>query len=469
MAALGVAAVVLAETSLVEAPDPQSVASGVWLIPGGIRPNRQPDGNSVVFEAPEGLVVIDTGRHAWHREAILSLARAQRKDVVAIVNTHWHLDHVSGNPDLRAAYPQVRVHASSAIDGALTGFLPASAADSAAYLDDPKIPEETREDIRADLLTIQNGGALKPDVVIAASGTTALGGLALRISLVPDAVTAGDVWIYDSARRVAVLGDLVTLPAPFLDTACPQGWKAALDAVAATPFEVAIPGHGAPMSRAQFLLYQAAFEAFIDCSGSTTTGDCWARMCGSTSRRGEWPPPTSTCCGPMAGAAGTAPSRRRSPVLERFHRTLAQARAPLREQFPQHGAVAPGFFRAVAPNREIRRVRQRRERVEQRPVVRVLHLCTVTPNEDLPASLVAGRHGRLCRLEQVFARREVRQPDVVEVARRVLALRHATRWPPHRTDPQPFAGHALAAESNDPDRHATPPLQQWIRTALTSD
>jgi glyoxylase-like metal-dependent hydrolase (beta-lactamase superfamily II) len=277
-AALGIAAVSLAATSPVAAPEPQEVTPGVWMIPGGIRPNRQPDGNTVVFEAPEGLVVVDTGRHAWHREAILSLARERKEDIIAIVNTHWHLDHVSGNPDLRAAYPRLRVYASDAIDGALTGFLSASAADSAAYLEDPQIPEETREDIRADLLTILNGGALKPDVVIAASGTTALGGLALRISLVPDAVTAGDVWIYDSARRVAVLGDLVTLPAPFLDTACPQGWKAALDAVAATPFEVAIPGHGAPMSRAQFLLYQAAFEAFIDCSGSTTTGEsCAAR------------------------------------------------------------------------------------------------------------------------------------------------------------------------------------------------
>jgi glyoxylase-like metal-dependent hydrolase (beta-lactamase superfamily II) len=252
------------------------------MIPGGIRPNRQPDGNSVILEAPEGLVVVDTGRHAWHREAILSLARAKKKDIVAIVNTHWHLDHVSGNPDLRAAHPGLRVHSSAAIDGALTGFLPASAADSAAYLDDPKIPEETREDIRADLLTIQNGGALKPDVVIAASGTTALGGLALRISFVPDAVTAGDVWLYDPTRRVAVLGDLVTLPAPFFDTACPQGWKAALDAVASTPFEVAIPGHGAPMTRAQFLLYQSAFESFIECSGSTSAGDeCAARWADS--------------------------------------------------------------------------------------------------------------------------------------------------------------------------------------------
>ncbi len=276
--ALGIAAVAPAAPPPFAPPVPQQVAPGVWMIPGGIRPNRQPDGNSVIFEAPEGLVVVDTGRHAWHREAILLLARARTKDIVAIVNTHWHLDHVSGNPVLRAAYPGLRVHASGAIDGALTGFLRSSADDSAAYLDDPGIPEEMREDIRADLLTIQNGAALKPDVVIPASGTTAFGGLALRVNLVPDAVTAGDVWLYDSTRRVAVLGDLVTLPAPFLDTACPQGWGGALDEVAATPLEVAIPGHGAPMTRAQFLLYRTAFQAFIECSGSTSDGDeCAAR------------------------------------------------------------------------------------------------------------------------------------------------------------------------------------------------
>jgi hypothetical protein len=70
-----------------------------------------------------------------------------------------------------------------------------------------------------------------------------------------------------------VLGDLVTLPAPFLDTACPEGWQAALRQVAATPFEVAIPGHGGPLTRAQFLLYQTAFEAFIACSNSARPED----------------------------------------------------------------------------------------------------------------------------------------------------------------------------------------------------
>ena len=35
-----------AATPPVAAPEPQEVAPGVWLIPGGILPNRQPDGNS---------------------------------------------------------------------------------------------------------------------------------------------------------------------------------------------------------------------------------------------------------------------------------------------------------------------------------------------------------------------------------------------------------------------------------------
>ncbi len=267
-------------TNPVAAPAPRDVAPGVWLVPGGIPPDRQPDGNSVIFAAPAGLIVVDTGRHSWQREAILALAHAQKKEIVAIVNTHWHLDHVSGNPDLRAAYPGLRVYASNAIDGALEDFFPSSVKDSAAYLDDPQIPQETRDDIRGDLLTIQNGAALRPDEVISDSGTMALGGRPLRINLARDAATAGDVWLYDENSRVAVLGDLVTLPAPFLDTACPEGWKVALQQVADTPFEMAIPGHGGPMTRAQFQLYQAAFDAFIVCASSARPqGECasdWA-------------------------------------------------------------------------------------------------------------------------------------------------------------------------------------------------
>lgn len=268
-ATVTVAGMAWADDGPVPLPTPQDLLPGIWMIPGGMLPGRQPDGNSVIVQAPAGLVVVDTGRHAWHREAILELARTRKRDIVAVVNTHWHLDHVSGNPALRAAYPELLVYASDAIDGALSGFLARSAASAAAYLDDPQVAEAMREDIRGDLATIRNGAALRPDVVVTASATMSLGGRALGIHLAPDAATSGDVWLYDEKTRVAVLGDLVTLPAPFLDTACPDGWRHALGQVAGTDFEVAIPGHGAAMNRARFLAYRGAFDAFIECSNST--------------------------------------------------------------------------------------------------------------------------------------------------------------------------------------------------------
>jgi glyoxylase-like metal-dependent hydrolase (beta-lactamase superfamily II) len=247
---------------------PLAVAEGVWLIPGGVREDRQPDGNTIVFDAPRGLVVIDTGRHGWHRNAIVGLARERREDLVAIVNTHWHLDHVSGNPALRQAYPKLRVYASNAIDDALTGFLAKSARESAEYLKDESIPAPMREDIAADAATVANGAALRPDVVIDRTGPQELGGRTLELHLARDAVTAGDVWLYDPLSKIAVLGDLVTLPAPYLDTACPQGWLDALEDVERTEFQTAIPGHGAPMSRTQVAQYRSALGAFIDCAAS---------------------------------------------------------------------------------------------------------------------------------------------------------------------------------------------------------
>ena len=250
-------------------PKAQSIAKGVWLIAGSMLPNRQPDGNTIVFDAPEGLIVMDTGRHKWHRDAILDFAKAQKKPIAAIINSHWHLDHVSGNPDLRAAYPGLKVYASNAIDGALTGFLKKSAAEAQPYLDSGKLPPETAEDVRGDIATTKNGNALRPDIVVAKSETRIIAGKSLAVNLAPNAATDGDVWIYDPATKIAASGDVITLPAPFLDTACPAGWSKALGEIDRTAFTTIIPGHGAPMDRAQFATYRKAFDDLIACSAST--------------------------------------------------------------------------------------------------------------------------------------------------------------------------------------------------------
>jgi glyoxylase-like metal-dependent hydrolase (beta-lactamase superfamily II) len=256
---------------------PVPVAPGTWLIPGGYDPGRQPDGNSVIWQGASGLIVLDTGRHAAHSDAIIAFADAQTLPVAAIINSHWHLDHVSGNPRLKARWPQANVYASNAIDDALNGFLKRSAEQSRAMLVANQLPPDMAEDVKGDLATIEQGDALKPDVVIDKSQDLDLAGHALRLNLVRGAATMGDVWVYDARTKVVAAGDLVTLPVPFLDTACPEGWSRALGTIAATDFTTLIPGHGAPMTRADFRRYSTAFDRLRSCaaSGAKDCGDNW--------------------------------------------------------------------------------------------------------------------------------------------------------------------------------------------------
>ncbi|MEP7118934.1 MAG: MBL fold metallo-hydrolase, partial [Acidobacteriota bacterium] len=106
-------------------PRASELAPATFLLPGAILPERGPDGNTVVLVGPEGLVVIDTGRHPWHSDGIVTFAKAQGRPITAIVNTHWHLDHASGNRRLKAAYPQARVYTTTAVNAAIGpgGFL----------------------------------------------------------------------------------------------------------------------------------------------------------------------------------------------------------------------------------------------------------------------------------------------------------------------------------------------------------
>jgi len=248
----------------------QELAPGIHLVPGTFSPGSQPDGNSIILDAPDGLVVMDTGRHATHVQRIIDYARGVKRPVVAIVNSHWHLDHVGGNAALRRAFPKVRVYASDAIKEARTGFL----ASYRKQLDDAvkNTPDpEKRDAFAAEMRLIDQGATLEPDEVLRQPGTRTIGGRALEIGLESRAVTAGDVWLFDPRSRVLLAGDLVTLPAPLLDTACPARWKASLDRLANVNFRLLVPGHGTPMSRADFDAYRAAFSNLVACGGTSNS------------------------------------------------------------------------------------------------------------------------------------------------------------------------------------------------------
>jgi glyoxylase-like metal-dependent hydrolase (beta-lactamase superfamily II) len=84
-------------------------------------------------------------------------------------------------------------------------------------------------------------------------------------------VTAGDVWLFDPSTRVLASGDLVTLPAPLFDTACPARWSAALGRLAQVNFKTLIPGHGAPMQGKDFAIYRRAFDRLLACANGKET------------------------------------------------------------------------------------------------------------------------------------------------------------------------------------------------------
>lgn len=244
-----------------------TLAKDVHLLPDRFEPGSQPDGNSLLLEGTDGIIVFDTGRHVEHSAALIAWARRQGRPIVAIINSHWHLDHLGGNAPLRRAYPKLQAYASAAVNRALTTRLQRSEARLRARIDDPATDEATRRMLRIELdIVVQRDALMSDHFLDGPPHEMAVGGRALQIGVEVGAVSGGDAWVLDRASGILAVGDFVTLPVPFLDTACAPGWRAAMGRIESLPFERMVPGHGPVMSREDFRRYRMAFERLLDCA-----------------------------------------------------------------------------------------------------------------------------------------------------------------------------------------------------------
>src|SRR4051812_7982892 len=90
---------VQASRSLACVSDFTEVADRVW-----VARYEAYDVNVSVVEGDAGLVVVDTNAADGIGQTLEDLRRLSSRPVVAIVNTHWHFDHVDGNATFRTAY-----------------------------------------------------------------------------------------------------------------------------------------------------------------------------------------------------------------------------------------------------------------------------------------------------------------------------------------------------------------------------
>jgi len=238
-----------------------TVADGVhaWIGAGG-------DSNAGAIETPEGLLVIDTQQHPrlarQLRAAVLAKAG---KPLRAVINTHCHLDHTSGN----VVFADVPILAHEKTLAAMSACLGPRSGDAWSISD---IPTKIR------FLFGQNIFELVPDddparrwfegrisqsdydtVVIRPPSETFADRFAfhlpddtVRLHYFGPAHCDGDVVVHLEKRKVAFLGDLLFHGRfPWLGDCDLNGLIAALGRVLALDVAVVIPGHGTPTTLAE--------------------------------------------------------------------------------------------------------------------------------------------------------------------------------------------------------------------------
>jgi len=230
------------------------VAPGVhaWIGAGG-------DSNAGVVETPYGVIVIDSQQSRSLGESLRgALSASIDLPVRALLNTHYHIDHVAGN----VAFADVPIVAHEKTLQALESELGPLSAEGATTSDplskarmffggnfNDLVPEADRT------WFIERVGGTSPLTVRPPTETFAdriairLPDDTMRIDYWGPAHCDGDLIVYLEKSRVAFLGDLFFNGRfPWFGDCDLDGWIGCLDRVLKMEIKTVIPGHGHPAS-----------------------------------------------------------------------------------------------------------------------------------------------------------------------------------------------------------------------------
>jgi glyoxylase-like metal-dependent hydrolase (beta-lactamase superfamily II) len=212
------------------------------------------DVNVGVVAGERGLLVVDThASEADARGVLEAVRRLGVGDVVAVVNTHEHFDHVLGNAVFAEEYAEAALLAH---ETAAERMPEAVERVNRLYAEDPADPHAS--DVLASRLVV-------PGTTFSSARVVDLGDRIVELVHPGRGHTGGDVVVRVGDADVLYAGDLVeesaarTAVPGFGDDCYPLEWPVSLDLVTTllTPESVVVPGHGNPVDR-EFVMLQRA-------------------------------------------------------------------------------------------------------------------------------------------------------------------------------------------------------------------
>ena len=214
--------------------------------------------NSAFLVTEEGVLVVDSGQHPADGRALIGRIRSvTSKPIKYVINTHFHGDHVLGNPAFHAGGATIIAHRDT-VTMIRTHYQAEIARRGNYYKRFNLDPAELRMDL--------------PDVAYDGGMTITLGGRTINVIYLGAGQNPGDTLVhFPHARAVFVGGPFArrnwsnTSFTPSVD-----GWIALLQKVAAMDVDRFLPGHGDIGTRGDVLDearllsdFQAAMKAGI--------------------------------------------------------------------------------------------------------------------------------------------------------------------------------------------------------------
>lgn len=202
------------------------VRTGLYIFYGG-------GGNSLLRLTGNGLIVVDGKLPGSYGALMKAVNRIAEQRVRVLINTDHHVEHTGNNAQFLQA--GVQILAQENVKNNLAAYDPPGG----------RIAPPTKTYDRE--FTLQGGG------------------IEVQLLHLSNAATSGDTVVYFKDLKVVALGDLYA-PTPVPDYAAGGslvGWGPVLDAILKLDFDIAVPGAGPLITRADLALYRAKIGTLV--------------------------------------------------------------------------------------------------------------------------------------------------------------------------------------------------------------